>query len=87
MERGRYTMKVEVFGTGCAKCHLLEKHVQEAIREAGVQAEVVKVDDIAEIMKRGIIFTPGLAIDGEMKVSGRVPSVKEIKVLITAGAK
>lgn len=80
-------MKIEVFGTGCAKCHLLEKHVEEAIKETGINADVVKVDDIAEIMKRGIIFTPGLAIDGETRVSGRVPSVKEIKGLLTAGAK
>jgi len=72
-------MKIEVFGTGCAKCHQLEKHVAEAIRETGVTAEVVKVDDIAAIMSRGIIFTPALAIDGEVRVSGRVPSVKEIK--------
>ncbi len=72
-------MKIEVFGTGCAKCHQLEKHVAEAVRETGVTAEVVKVDDIAQIMNRGIIFTPALAIDGETKVSGRVPSVKEIK--------
>lgn len=80
-------MKVEVFGTGCATCHLLEKHVEEALKETGVQAEVVKVDDIATIINRGIIFTPGLVIDGEMKVSGRVPSVKELKELLTAGLK
>jgi len=77
-------MKIEVFGTGCAKCHQLEKHVAEAVRETGVQAEVVKVDDIAAIMNRGIIFTPALAIDGETKVSGRVPSVKEIKQFLGA---
>jgi small redox-active disulfide protein 2 len=80
-------MKVEVFGTGCATCNLLEKHVEEAVRETGDRAEVVKVDDIAEIMRRGIIFTPALAIDGEVKVSGRVASVKEIEDLLTAGAK
>jgi small redox-active disulfide protein 2 len=80
-------MKVEVFGTGCATCNLLEKHVEEAVRETGERAEVVKVDDIAEIMRRGIIFTPALAIDGEVKVSGRVASVKEIEDLLTAGAK
>ncbi|HIH04290.1 MAG TPA: thioredoxin family protein [Methanoregulaceae archaeon] len=79
-------MKVEVFGTGCAKCHLLEKHVAEAITETGVAVEMVKVDDIAAIMSRGIIFTPALAIDGETKVSGRVPSVKQIRALLTAGA-
>ena len=79
-------MKIEVFGTGCAKCHLLEKHVAEAVRETGITAEVVKVDEIAAIMSRGIIFTPALAIDGETKVTGRVPSVKEIRDLLTAGA-
>jgi small redox-active disulfide protein 2 len=79
-------MKVEVFGTGCAKCHLLEKHVAEAVRETGVAADVVRVDDIAAIMSRGIIFTPALAIDGEIRVSGRVPSVREIRELLTAGA-
>ena len=79
-------MKIEVFGTGCAKCHLLEKHVAEAVRETGVAAEIVRVDDIAAIMSRGIIFTPALAIDGETKVSGRVPSVREIRDLLTAGA-
>lgn len=80
-------MKVEVFGTGCAKCHQLEKHVEEALKETGVAAEVVKVDDIAAIMSRGIIVTPALAIDGEIRVSGRVASVKELKGLLTAGAK
>lgn len=79
-------MKIEVFGTGCATCHLLEKHVVDAVRETGVAAEVVKVDDIATIINRGIIFTPALAIDGATRVSGRVPSVTEIKELLTAGA-
>ena len=79
-------MKIEVFGTGCAKCHQLEQHVDQAVKETGVTAEVVKVDDIAAIMGRGIIFTPALAIDGETRVSGRVPSVKEIKELLATGA-
>ncbi len=79
-------MKVEIFGNGCAKCHQLEKHVTEAVREMDLTAEVVKVDDIVEIMNRGIIFTPALVIDGETKVAGRVPSVKEIRELLTAGA-
>lgn len=79
-------MKIEVFGTGCARCHQLEKHVADALKETGIAAEFVKVDDLAAIMERGIIFTPALAIDGETRVSGRVPSVKEIKALLTAGA-
>lgn len=80
-------MKIEVFGTGCAKCHQLEQHVDQAVKETGIAAEVVKVDDIAAIMNRGIIFTPALAIDGETRVSGRVPSVKEIKELLAAGVR
>lgn len=76
-------MKLEVFGTGCARCHQLEKHVAEAVRETGIAAEIVKVDDLAAIMDRGVLFTPALAIDGETRVAGRVPSVREIKELLT----
>ena len=79
-------MKLEVFGTGCARCQQLEKHVAEAVRETGIAAEIVKVDDLAAIMDRGILFPPALAIDGETRVSGRVPSVREIEELLTAGA-
>jgi small redox-active disulfide protein 2 len=79
-------MKLEVFGTGCARCHQLGKHVADAVKETGIAAEVVEVDDIVAIMGRGILFTPALAIDGEITVSGRVPSVRETKDLLTAGA-
>lgn len=78
-------MKLEVFGTGCARCHQLEKHVAEAVRETGIAAEIFKVDDLAAIMDRGFLFTPALAIDGETRVAGRVPSVREIKELLTVG--
>ena len=76
---------IEVIGTGCAKCHQLEKNVLETVKELGLTAEVVKVSDIAEIMKRGIIFTPALMVDGELKVSGRVPSVKELSEMLAKG--
>ena len=76
---------IEVIGTGCAKCHQLEKNVLETVKELGLTAEVVKVSDIAEIMKRGVIFTPALMIDGELKVSGRVPSVKELSEIFAKG--
>ena len=78
-------MKLEVFGTGCARCHQLEKHVAEAVRETGIAAEIFKVDDLAAIMDRGVLFTPALAIDGEIRVARRVPSVREIKELLTVG--
>ena len=76
---------IEVIGTGCAKCHQLEKNVLETVKELGLTAEVVKVSDIADIMKRGVIFTPALMVDGELKVSGRVPSVKELSEIFTKG--
>lgn len=76
---------IEVIGTGCAKCHQLEKNVLETVKALGLTAEVVKVSDIAEIMKRGVIFTPALIVDRELKVSGRVPSVKELTEMLAKG--
>jgi small redox-active disulfide protein 2 len=70
---------IEVLGTGCAKCKNLLKNVEKAVAETGVQAEIVKVDSIQEIMNRGIMMTPSLFIDGEARAVGRVPSVDEIK--------
>ncbi|MDN7024041.1 thioredoxin family protein [Methanoculleus sp. FWC-SCC1] len=75
-------MKVEVLGTGCAKCKRLTKNVETAIKDLGIEAELVKVDDITEIMERGVMLTPALAVDGDLKVSGRVADVKEIKEIL-----
>lgn len=75
-------MKIEVLGTGCAKCKSLAKNVQKAVAESGVEAEVVKVESLQEIMNRGIMMTPALFIDGEAVVVGRAPSVAEIKALL-----
>jgi len=75
-------MKIEVFGTGCLKCKRLMKNVEKAVMESGVSAEIVKIEDITEIMERDVVFTPALAIDGEVKVAGRVADVSEIKELI-----
>ncbi|MDD4127642.1 MAG: thioredoxin family protein [Methanomicrobium sp.] len=75
-------MKIEVLGTGCLKCKRLMKNVEKAVSESGVDAEIVKVEDISEIMERDVMFTPALAIDGEVKVAGRVADVSEIKELI-----
>jgi len=78
-------MKIEVLGTGCAKCKRLEENVRKALKDAKVQAEVVKVEDLQVIIDRGIMFTPALIIDGDEKAVGRVPSVDEIKKMITGG--
>lgn len=71
-------MKIEVLGSGCAKCKRLHKNVEKAVKKTKVDAEVVKIEDIAEIMERGVMMTPGLVIDGEIVSRGKVPGVDEI---------
>lgn len=71
-------MKIEVLGTGCAKCKTLYENTKKALEESGTSAELVKVEDIPSIMKRGVMSTPALVIDGQVKFSGKVASVAEI---------
>jgi len=71
--------RVQVLGTGCAKCAKLREHADTAVSELGIDASVEKVEDIVEITNFGVMMTPALAIDGEVKVVGKVPSVEEIK--------
>jgi small redox-active disulfide protein 2 len=72
-------MRIEVLGTGCTKCKVTLAHAQKAVAELGMQAEVVKVEDLMEIASRGVMMTPALVIDGQVKVVGRIPTVGEIK--------
>ena len=72
-------MKIEILGTGCPKCETVARNVQSAVTELGIQVEVVKVTDIGEIAARGVMLTPALAIDGDIKAVGKVPTVEEIK--------
>ena len=72
-------MDIKVLGPGCAKCEKTEKLVREAVAEAGVTADVEKVTDIMKIAGYGVMVTPALAVDGEVKVAGRIPKVEEIK--------
>ncbi|QYZ79173.1 thioredoxin family protein [Methanofollis formosanus] len=74
---------IEVFGTGCAKCKRTAKNVEKAVAEMGIEAEVVKVEEINAITDRGVFLTPALAVDGEMKVEGRVPTVDEVKEILS----
>ncbi|MHA1969072.1 MAG: thioredoxin family protein [Candidatus Hodarchaeales archaeon] len=74
--------KIEVLGAGCAKCNRLEKNVQKAVKESGIQAEVKKIEDLNEIMNRGVMMTPALFIDGEAMAVGNVPSVDDIKKML-----
>ena len=72
-------MKIQVLGTGCPKCKQLAETADTAAKEMGVDYELEKVTDINDIMGFGIMMTPGLAVDGEVKSSGKVATVDEIK--------
>ena len=72
-------MKIEVLGTGCPKCKKLEENARKAVEESKIKAEIVKVTDIPNIMSYGVMSTPALVIDGEVKCYGRLPDVSEIK--------
>ncbi len=77
-------MKVKIYGAGCGRCVMLEKVVEQAIKEIDADIEVTKISDIDQIIKAGILAAPGLAIGGEVKSMGRVPSNDEIKKWIKA---
>jgi small redox-active disulfide protein 2 len=72
-------MKIKVLGTGCPKCKRLAENAEVAAKELGVPYEIVKVTDISEIMKFGVMMTPGLAIDGNVKSVGKVLTPDQIK--------
>lgn len=78
--------QVLVLGTGCAKCKLLEEKVRQAIAQHGIAAEVSKVAEIKDIMKYGILSTPGLVIDGVVKWSGGIPKDEQIVQWLQGGA-
>ena len=75
-------VKIEVLGTGCAKCKSLLRNVEKAIAESGIEAELVKVDSIQEIMDRGVMMTPALYIDGKSVLTGRTATVEELKRML-----
>ncbi len=74
---------IEVFGPGCNNCKRVEANAREAVAMAGVEAEVRHVTDYAEIARRGVMSTPGLAIDGEVVSVGRIPSAGDIAAWLT----
>ncbi len=76
-------MKIEILGTGCPKCKKLFENAQEAVKTLGTSAEVVKIEDIQQIMNAGVMLTPAIAVDGEVKSAGKVLSVDEIKKIIS----
>jgi len=79
-------MDVKVLGTGCAKCKKLYVETELAVSASGVAASLVKVEKIDDIMQFGVMMTPALVVDGEVKCSGRIPQMSEIVAWLTAAA-
>jgi small redox-active disulfide protein 2 len=75
-------MKLQILGTGCAKCNALTMTTEKAAQALGLPYELEKVTDLKQIMAFGVMTTPALVVDGKVKVSGKVPSVDEIKQLL-----
>ena len=74
--------KIQVLGTGCAKCRMLTEHTEQAARELGLAYTLEKVTEINDIVSFGVVATPALVVDGDIKVAGRVPTVEALKRLI-----
>ena len=74
--------KLQILGTGCAKCEKLAAMTEQAAKELGQPYELVKIKDIVQIMQMNVMTTPALVVDGVVKVSGKIPSVADIKNLI-----
>jgi small redox-active disulfide protein 2 len=78
-------MRIEVLGTSCPKCQSTEQIVGKALAELQVEAEVVKVTEIDDILARGVMFTPALVIDGKVVLQGKIPTVDQVKQLVRGG--
>jgi small redox-active disulfide protein 2 len=75
--------KLQILGTGCAKCRQLTERTEEAAKELGLGYEIEKVTDLIEITKFNVMMTPALVVDGTIKCSGRVPSIPELKTMLS----
>ena len=75
--------KLQILGTGCPKCKKLAENAEAAAQALGIEYELEKVTDINEIMKMGVMMTPALAVDGEVKVVGKVPDADAIKPMLS----
>lgn len=75
-------MEIKVLGTGCPKCHKLEEETRAVTAEMGLDCNIEKVTEVQEIMKYGVMLTPALVVDGQVKVAGKVPSAEELKQLL-----
>lgn len=77
-------MKIQVLGPGCDRCHTLSRNAAEAAASLGLDAEVEQVDDVREIVRRGVMATPALVVDDEVVVTGRVPAADHVRELLAA---
>ncbi len=75
-------MNVQILGMGCPKCNSLESNAAQAVSELGLDAEIVKIADMQEIMKMGVMMTPALAVDDVVKAKGKLLTVEEIKTIL-----
>ncbi|MDI3540083.1 MAG: hypothetical protein PWR29_31 [Methanolobus sp.] len=76
-------MKIEILGSGCAKCKKTKEIVEQAVAELGVDAQVLKVEDMDKILSYGVMITPAVVVDGDVKIAGKVPTVEKVKEWIT----
>ena len=74
--------KIQILGTGCPKCKKLAENAETAAKELGIEYELEKVTKINDIMKFGVMVTPALVIDGQVKVAGKVPTVEQLKEML-----
>jgi small redox-active disulfide protein 2 len=72
-------MKIEILGTGCPKCHKTEEMISETIKKLGIEAEIIHVTDISEIIDKGVMMTPAVIIDGKTVMEGKMPSEAQIR--------
>jgi len=72
-------MKIEILGTGCPKCKKTKELTKDVVNELGASAEIIEVTDLNKIIDYGVMITPALVIDGDVKVAGKIPSKEEIK--------
>jgi small redox-active disulfide protein 2 len=76
-------MEIKILGSGCAKCKTLEKLTREVVEKNGIDATITKVEDIYQIMKYGVMTTPALVVNEKVEIKGRIPSLEEIKQVLT----
>jgi len=76
-------MKIEILGTGCPKCKKLTELSKDVVEELGISAKIEKITDINKIIEYGVMVTPALVVDGDVRVAGRIPSKQEITEWIT----